>query len=70
MPTNEPGAEKRRVFFFALRGVLHSDRYEELALHGDGIGVSSRPEIWHQSEGGLLSKLWEVAIARSDTQGL
>jgi hypothetical protein len=45
---------------------------------GVGVGLDGyfeankpiRPEIWHQSEGGLLSKLWEVAIARSDTQGL
>ena len=45
---------------------------------GVGVGLDGyletnkpiRPEIWHQSEGGLLSKLWEEAIARSDTQGL
>jgi hypothetical protein len=43
-----------------------------------GVGVSldgeletHKPicrEIWHQFEGGLLSKLWEEAIARSVTQ--
>ena len=45
---------------------------------GVGVGLDGyfeahkpiRPEIWHQSEGRLLSKVWEEAIARSCTKGL
>ena len=45
----------------------------DVSVSMDGERETHKPicrEIWHQFAGGLLSKLWEEAIARSVTQKL